>query len=338
MTKLVLEKNAKRPKYLLLSDGITKQIAEGQMVLGQKLPSVNKLSEAFNFSRETVFKALFHLSEKGIVKAVDKIGYFVSDVSPETDFRVFFMLDKFTAFKENLFTSLLKALGDRAKVSMYFHHQNVELFETLILKNFKNYTHFVITTYINESEVLNEVLDKIPPEKLIIVDKYEPNLSKGHGMIYQDFENDIFNALSDNIDLIRKYAKLILIDHENAPHGAFVKAGFDKFCKEHKCIGAVHSSLSPGHFKKGNLYITIDAYDRDVVEIIKLVRAKKWKLGNQIGLISYNDTPTKEILDGGITVISTDFKKMGEVAAKMILSGNLVQKPNVTKVILRNSL
>ena len=35
-------------------------------------------------------------------------------------------------------------------------------------------------------------------------------------------------------------------------------------------------------------------------------------------LVLYNDTPLKELL--GITVISTDFKVMGETAANMILN------------------
>ncbi|WP_242157582.1 hypothetical protein [Aestuariivivens sediminis] len=87
------------------------------------------------------------------------------------------------------------------------------------------------------------------------------------------------------------------------------------------------------HVKKRGCF-----WDRDLVEIIKLTRANNWKLGNQIGLISYNDTPTKEILDGGITIISTDFKEMGAEAANMILSGDFVKKPNRTKMVLRNSL
>lgn len=338
MVRLVLEKNAKGAKYLQLASSIAKQIEDGQLVLGQQLPSVNKLSKHFNFSRETVFKALSHLSEKGIVRAVDKTGYFVNDTSVQTDYKIFFMLDKFTAFKEDLFNSLLANLGHRAKVSMYFHHQNFELFKTLISQNLKNYTHFVITTYLDKTNDVKKVLNKIPPEKRIVLDKCELGLSDGYGMVYQDFENDIYRALSDNIALVKKYTQLILINHENAPHGDFVRTGFNRFCQDFKLKGNVHKDLLIDRFKRGNLYITIDAYDRDLVEIIKLVRSNNWKLGNQIGLISYNDTTTKEILDGGITVISTDFRKMGEEAAKMILKGELAQKTNPTKIILRNSL
>ncbi|WP_276166142.1 GntR family transcriptional regulator [Zobellia alginiliquefaciens] len=337
MVKLSIEKNSKKPKYLLLADSITSQIEQKQLVLNQRLPSVNKLSAHFNFSRETVFKALNHLSEKGIVRAVDKIGYFVNDLSVETEFKVFFMLDKFTPFKEDLYNSLIARLGDKVKVRLYFHHQNEEIFAPLILDNLKNYTHFVITTYIRDSKTVKKVLNKVPPEKLIILDKYEPNIDGDCGMVFQDFENDIFNLLSENLERVKKYNKLMLLNPLNAPHGDFVQKGFERFCTEFSFESDVQNGFSTDYFEKGCLYITIDAYDRDMVEIIKMCRKVGWKLGNEIGLISYNDTSTKEILDGGISVISTDFKKMGEEAAKMILEGRRERKGNESQLILRSS-
>ncbi|WP_298486019.1 GntR family transcriptional regulator [uncultured Maribacter sp.] len=337
MEEFELEKNPEKPKYLLLSDGITKQINEKRLVLGQKLPSVNKLSEEFNFSRETVFKALAHLSEKGIVKAVDKIGYFVSDVSPETDFRVFLMLDKYTSFKEEFNNSFVNKLGERAKVSLYFHYQNIELFESLILQNFKNFTHFVISTSIRPNEILYEALDKIPPERLIIIDKYVDNLVKGYGMIYQDFENDIFNVLSININTVKKYKKIILLLQKNDSEVVFTEQGFARFCKEYNFKGEVHSSFSALSFAEGNLYITTDSNDYSLVNIIKSVREKKWELGKHVGVISYNETPLKEILEEGITTISSNYKKMGEQAANMILEAKFEHKMNNSKVVLRKS-
>ncbi|HAT80125.1 MAG TPA: transcriptional regulator, partial [Flavobacterium sp.] len=68
--------------------------------------------------------------------------------------------------------------------------------------------------------------------------------------------------------------------------------------------------------KKGDLFITIE--ESDLVSLVKQVRENEYKLGSDIGIISYNDTPLKELL--GITVISTDFKIMGETATNMILN------------------
>ena len=56
----------------------------------------------------------------------------------------------------------------------------------------------------------------------------------------------------------------------------------------------------------------------DLVNIVKEIRENEYVLGQDIGVISYNDTPLKDLL--GITVMSTDFKTMGATAANMILN------------------
>ena len=74
---------------------------------------------------------------------------------------------------------------------------------------------------------------------------------------------------------------------------------------------------------------------REVWCQVKQVRDKDYQLGKDIGIISYNDTPLKELL--GITVISTDFKKMGTLAAKMIVDKKISSVKNDFNFIDRNS-
>ena len=61
-------------------------------------------------------------------------------------------------------------------------------------------------------------------------------------------------------------------------------------------------------------------------------------MAKDVGLISYNDTILKEILEGGITTISTDFKKMGKALAKIIFEKKKVTIENPNDLIVRNSL
>ena len=60
--------------------------------------------------------------------------------------------------------------------------------------------------------------------------------------------------------------------------------------------------------------------------------------GREVGVISYNDTPMKEITGGGITVISTDFGLMGENAAAFVTSRQSVTEILPTRLILRKTL
>lgn len=332
-----LSNQGKIPKYIKLANSIIQKIEDGELTLDQKLPSVNKMSKDLDFSRETVFKALNFLSEKGIVRSVDKIGYFVNDTATETEYKVFFMMDKFTSFKEDLFNSVLAGLSPKAKVDLFFHHQNIDLFKSLILQNLKNYTHFVIVTYLDPSEDIAEILNQIPANKRIILDKAEFGLEGEYGMIYQDFERDILTLLSKNLEKVNKYDQIIFVNHKTAPHGESVRHGLETFCQKNNLRLIEVEHVGRPLFQRKNLYITIDAYDRDLVEVIKLTRENNFTLGEEIGLISYNDTHVKEVLEGGITVISTDFKLMGTHAADMISNGNMTQEPNSTQVILRKS-
>ena len=81
-------------------------------------------------------------------------------------------------------------------------------------------------------------------------------------------------------------------------------------------------------------YIIIE--ESDLVNLVKQARDKNFKPGKDIGIISYNDTPLKELL--GITVISTDFKLMGETAAYMILKKKKEVVKNVFRFINRHSI
>lgn len=139
-------------------------------------------------------------------------------------------------------------------------------------------------------------------------------------------------------DRLKNYEKLILIARPEAIHAQQVINGFLHYCVKSELPYSIESNIEEKNFRKGNAYITFSRYDTDDVALIKLAKKKGYELGKEIGLISYNDTAVKEILEGGITVISTDFEMMGKTAASVILDRNTVYKRNPTKVIIRNSL
>jgi len=76
----------------------------------------------------------------------------------------------------------------------------------------------------------------------------------------------------------------------------------------------------------------------DLVVLLEKIEATHLAVGKNIGIISYNETPWKRFILDGITTISTDFKKMGEMAAQMVLNNekNKLEVPFTLK--LRNSV
>src|SRR5690606_28239983 len=199
-----------------------------------------------------------------------------------------------------------------------------------------NYTHFAITTFLKAKPA--DVLNLIPPQKRIIIDHNQPNLEGAYSCVFQACEHDISDGLSQPTDQLARYNKLVLIAPQDALHGRHVVDGFLRFCMEHNYRYAIEHEVEASSFNKGNAYITFSRYDTDDVALIKLARSKGYKLGKDVGLISYNDTAVKEILEDGITVISTDFEAMGRAVSKAIINRETAVLRNPTQVIVRHSL
>lgn len=327
---------AQRMKYLQLVDYINRLIETDQLRIGDRLPSLKQLEKQFSISKETVLKGLNHLLEKGIIESVYRKGYYVKKKSVDHAYRIFLLLDKMNILRDKFYHSLFEELKDKADIDVYFHHHNFKVFEKLIRENLNSYTHYVVATFLKDDP--STVLNLIPPQKRIIVDYHQPKLQGTYTAIYQDFQSDIYDALTELQPQLDKYELLILIVPYEALHAKLVIDGFLHFCQEHTYKYVIQHEITADNLKKGNVYITFSRYDTDDVELIKLTRANNYKLGRDIGLISYNDTAVKEILEGGLTVISSDFEEMGRKVAEAITSKQAIQQRNPTKVIIRNSL
>jgi DNA-binding LacI/PurR family transcriptional regulator len=191
--------------------------------------------------------------------------------------------------------------------------------------------------HVSFTEKVVEAIKSIPRNKLIILDNIKPNIEGSLREIYQDFENDIYDALKSGLSKIEKYKKIMLIYPNKSvyPYPRRILHGFRKFCAEHQLDFEVLDKIYDDMIlKKGDLFITIE--ESDLVNLVKQVREDEFKIGEDIGIISYNDTPLKELL--GITVMSTDFKIMGETAAHMILNKETGQVKVPFNFIERDSL
>ena len=90
------------------------------------------------------------------------------------------------------------------------------------------------------------------------------------------------------------------------------------------------------NIKRGEAYIIL--MEDDLLILLEKVQATNLKIGKEIGIISYNETPWKQFILNGITTISTDFKKMGELAAQMVLTNNFEHIEVPFSLTLRKSL
>ncbi|WP_342448676.1 GntR family transcriptional regulator [Tamlana crocina] len=327
-----IKNKAGKPKYKQIVNSIENAIVSGKLKKGEQLPSLNSISEAQNVSRDTVLMAFNELKTRGIIESVVGKGYFLVNDNIEIAQKVFLLFDELNSFKEDLYSSLINNLEEDIRVDTFFHHFNKDMFRKLIDENNGLYNYYVIMPA--NLEQTNLVLEKLPKDNVYILDQTHPELSEYYG-IYQNFEKDIFNNLEKALNLISKYKKLILIFNEDKQPLGMLK-GFINFCKKYSVKNEIISSFKNRNLSHGEIYIIPD--DKDLLRIIKKIKTDSLKLAEDVGIISYNDNLLKEIVEGGITTISTDFHHMGEQLANMIINKQQLQIENKNELILRNSL
>jgi len=321
-----------KPKYKQIVISIEKAISEGTLKKGDVLPSINSIRDNHGVSRDTVLSAFNELKARGIVKSIVGKGYYVTSENVNVVQKIFLLFDEFNSFKEDLYNAFISNLDDNVKIDIYFHHFNFEVFSKTISDNIGDYNYYIImpANFTNT----NEVLELLPKERVYILDQTHEDLSH-YSAIYQNFEADIFNSLSKGIDLIIKYKKLILLFSEDKQPSGMLN-GFEAFCNKHDINSAVICSLEMEELKHGDVYLIPD--DKNLIRILKKIKVANLKLAKDIGVISYNDTLLKELVEGGITTISTDFNNMGERLAQMIRNNEFAQVENPNNLIIRNSL
>jgi hypothetical protein len=109
---------------------------------------------------------------------------------------------------------------------------------------------------------------------------------------------------------------------------------FKKFLKNFKIKGRILTEYKIGSVEKGKVYFTLDNFV--LWEIMKDLQAKKLKPGKDVGVLSHNDEPAKEII--GITTYSTDFSLMGKRAGQAVMNREKVTETIPTTLLRRNTL
>ncbi|MEY4309947.1 MAG: hypothetical protein RL422_2150 [Bacteroidota bacterium] len=334
---IYFDPSSSKPKYQQLIDGIIDGINSGLLEHGKQLPSINKVASEFNMARMTVTKAYDDLREKGLISSHHGKGFYVSSTNTKNALRVFILMDALTPYKEILYDSIIQHLGEDVSHNLFFHYHDIELFEELITNNLGKYNHYIILPHFNKS--VARIVSKIPKDKLLVLDINVKEFSDDYSILYQNFESNIYQGLNACLDKVKKYQQINLLlsskSFQYTPDG--IIQGFTQFCSENNLEFDIIPDLDDDYELQVNqAYIVFREYD--LIKMINWTTKNKLKVGKDIGIISYDDTPLKEIIAEGISVISNDFKKMGERAAEMIINRDKGRESNEFYFIDRGSL
>lgn len=339
MKPLHIDTNSKVPVYLQIVDSIMAAVRDGDLRRDEQIPSINEFSEQYLLSRGTVEKAYKELRDKKVILSVKGKGYFIYRTDINMPLRVLLLFNKISNYKKQLYNAFVKTLGEGVFVDLHIHHSNVQLFDSLISNNLGDYDHYVIMPHFYEQpEKVLQIIRQIPESQLLLLDKDLPEITGKHAAVYQNFEKDIYEALYEALPSLKKYSSLVFVNPSSiVPYPPEIRKGFQYFCRMNDFDFSVMEGIEMNtSVKAGQAYIVIE--ETDLVNLVKICRQNRLTIGKEVGIVSYNETPLKEILLDGITVISTDHEQMGITAAQMILEKSTERMKNPFKLILRKSL
>jgi DNA-binding transcriptional regulator YhcF (GntR family) len=325
------------PKYMQVAKAILKAVYEERIKKNETLPSINELSFSLDISRDTVEKSYRHLKQRGIIDSVPGKGFFVKNNEMDKRYRVLLLLNKLSEHKKVMYDALLETFDSSADVDIYVYNNEFDSFKKIILNRREDYTHFVVTAlFAGRTEDAGQVMSLIPRDKLIVFDKLVPGMPDGYAAVYENFESDIYSALTSMLDRVSRYQRLKVIFPDNSYYPPEIIRGIRRFTAEHRFGLIVAPSLESAGVGQGDLVITVR--DKDLMALVEYVMNAELKPGSDLGIISYNESPCKKYILGGITTVSTNFRFMGDQAARLIMEGARQQVAAPFEIHLRASL
>jgi DNA-binding transcriptional regulator YhcF (GntR family) len=198
-----IDENSRKPKYVQLVDSVTQNISLGNFEIDEKMPSINMLSEEFYLSRDTVEKAYNILKERKIITSVRGKGFYIARTSLISKTNILFLVNKLSSYKLQIYNAFNHSIGANTHTDLQIYHCDQSLFLNLLEKNKGAYDYYIVMSHfksdafkhISAPDKVVEAINKIPKEKLIMLDNLNNKIDRKIVKIYQDYENDIYNAL-----------------------------------------------------------------------------------------------------------------------------------------------
>lgn len=325
---------ARTPVYLQMVEAVVAALKDGRLSKGDQLPSINEACALSRLSRGTVVKAYARLEELRLLAPVHGRGYFVRAEKADLRLRTLVVFDTLNAYKEKLFAGLTEGVARRALLDVWFHHFNAGFLKRLLLESAGKYDRYVVMPF--PSPEVREGLAALPPGDLLVLDILREVPGKDCSWIVQSFDAELVRALESGLERLRRYRRFVLVfppDRNDPPE---IPGAFTRFGKVHGLETAVVPQLLEGEVEAGTAYLVL--WDDHLVNLVRWCGHTGHRLGTDVGLVSYNDTPLKEVVAGGVTVVSTDFYALGRRAAEHLLDPRPVHEVRPTALIVRGSL
>lgn len=320
-------------KHEQLVRGILDAIDEGGLRMNAALPSVNAMISELGYARETIVKAYKELMERGVIASKNRKGYFVISGNVRQKQKIALLMYAFDTFQETLYNSLKMHLGKDVQVDLFFHHNNLDVFEAIFNRIGGHYSLYIVAPIADDR--VKDMLKTVPPFKLLIIDRYLA-LGSDYSYITQEFRTSSYRVFTELASKMANYDEVIFFFRKHTAEPPEILQSFRKFLKDSGLKGTIKTHYERGSIEKNKVYFTI--HNPELYAILKDVMDRKWKLGKDLAVLAHNDDVVKEIISGGITTFSVDFAEIGRLAAIYALTREKIQLVIPTTLCRRKSL
>jgi len=123
-----INESSRVPKYKQIVESIISDIAKGKLPIGEKIPSINELSEYCDLSRDTVEKAYRELKSRKVIISVKGKGFYTTKTDLISKVNIFFLINKPSSYKMRIYNSFVDGIGVDGHVTLSIYHCDETLF------------------------------------------------------------------------------------------------------------------------------------------------------------------------------------------------------------------
>ena len=105
----------------------------------------------------------------------------------------------------------MEHVGKGVSVDLYFHNYNRRVFDALVTDANGKYTTYIIMP--GKFTGIAPLLESLSG-RVFLLDHFHPELLGRYSSVAQNFEKDTYEALCHGLRHIRKYERLLMVQHE----------------------------------------------------------------------------------------------------------------------------
>ncbi|WP_346929652.1 PLP-dependent aminotransferase family protein [Clostridium sp.] len=248
---IYIQENSNDPMYLQIYNQVKKDIEQGNIACGERLPGIRTLAQTLGIARNTVSQAYTQLAVEGYIQARHGSGFFVLDTSSEFTERNY--------VSQGINALSIKKSELKKPVILYDFQYGTLPYEQFPFKLWRKYTSQILLS--SQKEVVNHYPDK--QGDLLLREEIGKHLYKSRGMVCSKEQIIIGCGLHHSLNilctLLRKENNTIAMEEPgyNGARDVFINNNYNVHTipasKDGLILSSIHSSdacaayVTPSH-------------------------------------------------------------------------------------------